>query len=132
MLDDLDNELVDTKAIYDSMIDKMNYLYTNYYSFFMKKEKFDKFLYNEIDKTKYKVNNLSGFDKYIENRLIHMSIAKVKEFLNDEASSRKIIDNYIKLNFVNITDMKSARRCLTRFDVFLSAHDYLLPYPVLL
>ena len=117
-------DYVNSYDIYLELQKSINAVYNTYYSFFVKQENYESFVIKEIEKTKDKYKDINQYESYLKDRLIKISVLKVKEFLKDEETTNKIINKFIDKNFVNVGDYKFASRAINRIDEFFTNHDY--------
>ena len=128
-MNDNDTSLIPSKnELFDEMQKSITSIYTYYYSYYIKRDKFDQFVLNQIDKTKDKYKTIEEYEKYFKLLLIKMSNAKVREFLSDEEKCDKIISKFISKFFTTNTDYKHSLNSINRLDEFFTNHDYIIPF----
>ena len=120
-----------SEAIYNSLVSLFNGIYLHYYSFFLSRDKYKDFIINEINNNKNKYDDFDNFREAIKTRIKKIGVLKVKELLKDEDNAKRILNNFVVINFKNSDNYKSIIRSLGIFDSFCSQFEYVPTYDVL-
>ena len=117
-----------SKELFDQMQKTITTVFSNYYCFFVKRDKYDLFVLKQIDKTKSKCSDFKEYETSFRNLLVKLSNIKVKEFLSDEEKCDKIIERFINTFFTSNNDYKSSLKSINQLDEFFTNHDYIIPF----
>lgn len=123
-------EQLDTKQIYTLILPVSNELYSSFKYINISKEEYFKLVLKEImaSKKTYKEGNYLDFIK--ERIKIRLS-EKIQELLANPDTTFVLLNNYIKQQFTNTSDITTAIKSLKQLSTFLKTYNY-IPNPNLL
>ena len=120
-----------TNEIYESFSKSLKKTYNTFFFFLINENKYKEFVLREIEKT-YKNYNLSiNYEEYLNYRLKETSIKKVKELLNNDEYSKKIINKFIDKVYKDKDDYKSINTFLKKLASFFDIYDFIPSYEMI-
>ena len=122
------NTIQDLKAsqIYNEYTNEIDKLYNKYSFLDIPKQKFDKIVINEIEKTKKLYNDEIPYANYLENIITYKMEKSILHRCNYENRLMETLNSYIKNNNVSINNYNDVKNIINKINIIIEKYDYTL------
>ena len=109
--------------IYKYFLSMIDEIYHSFMYLGLTNDEYEKMVFKEIDNLKIKNNDVSNYLLQLKNKIEKRLTDKVRQKLNDNETRMIIINNYIKDNFINITNYNEIINSFIRLNQFLIEYN---------